>query len=337
MKTRQWVLNHHPEGAATPDTWRLVSTEMPRPGPGQILVRTRWLSLDPYMRGRIAPGANYAAGVRPGEVMQGGGVGEVVASQHPGWTPGDLVETMAMGWQEHAVLDPDRPGTARANRVPPDLPPQACLGWAGMPGLTAYVGLTEIGRPLPGETLVVSAASGAVGQVVIQIARLMGARVVAIAGSDDKCAHCRSLGADVAINHRTTPDMVAALAQACPTGIDVFFDNTGGPIHDAALSRLATHARVIVCGRIAVVDQPADADIGLRASARLIVTRARVQGLVVFDWWHLRDAALARMAQWHRNGLLQVREDVLDGFERVPEAFCRMMAGQNFGKQLVRL
>ncbi|WP_242511952.1 NADP-dependent oxidoreductase [Rhodobaculum claviforme] len=333
---RQWVLDHHPDGPATPATWRLEDAPMPEPGPGQILVRTRWLSLDPYMRGRIAPGANYAAGVAPGEVMQGGGVAEVVASNHPGWAVGEMVETMAMGWREHAVLDPDRPGTARANRIPPGIPPQASLGWAGMPGLTAFVGLTEIGRPLPGETVVISAASGAVGQVAIQIARLMGARVVAIAGSDDKLAHCRDLGAAEVINHRTA-DIGAALDAACPGGVDVFFDNTGGPIHDAVMARLATHARVIICGRIAVVDQPADRDIGLRASSRMIVTRARVQGLVVFDWWHLRDAALSRLAQWHRDGHITFREDVLEGFERVPEAFCRMMAGANFGKQLVRL
>jgi NADPH-dependent curcumin reductase CurA len=336
MINRQWVLDHHPQGPATPATWRMVTGPVPEPGPGQILVRTEWLSLDPYMRGRIAPGANYTAGVRPGEVMQGGGVGRVVTSRHPGWAEGDLVESMQMGWQEHALLDPDRPGTGRANRVPPGVPPQASLSWLGMPGLTAYVGLTQIGRPVPGETVVISAASGAVGQVAIQAARLMGARVVAIAGSDEKLAHCRALGAAALVNHRGD-DLGAALDAACPDGVDVFFDNTGGPIHDAVMARLATHARVIICGRIAVVDKGADQDIGLRASARLIVTRARVQGLVVFDWWHLREAALARLAQWHREGHLAFREDVLDGFDRVPEAFCRMMAGQNFGKQLVRL
>jgi NADPH-dependent curcumin reductase CurA len=336
MTTRHWLLDRHPTGPATPDCWRLAEAPMPEPGPGQVLVRTLWLSLDPYMRGRIAPGANYTAGVAPGGVMQGGGVGQVIASRHPGWAVGDLLETMALGWREHAVVDPDAPGAARANRVPPGVPPQAMLGWHGMPGLTAWVGLTEIGRPLPGETLVVSAASGAVGQVVIQLAVAMGARVVAIAGSAEKLALCRSLGAAEAISHRD-PDLGAALDAACPDGVDVFFDNTGGPIHDAVLARLATHARVIVCGRIAVVDKAADQDIGLRASARLIVTRARVQGMVVFDWWHRREAGLARLAALHRDGRLRFHEDVLDGFERVPEAFCRMMAGQNLGKQLVRL
>jgi NADPH-dependent curcumin reductase CurA len=336
MTNRQWLLDHHPQGPATPATWRLAEAPMPEPGHGEVLVRVRWLSLDPYMRSRIAPGANYTAGVRPGEVMQGGGVAEVIASRHADWKPGDLIETMGMGWQEYAVIDPDRPGPDRANRVPQDVPPQAALGWLGMPGLTAWVGLTEIGHPRPGETLVVSAASGAVGQVVIQLARAMGARVVAIAGAPAKLAHCRALGAEVALDHRD-PSFPEALATACPAGVDVFFDNTGGPIHDAVLARLATHARVIVCGRIAVVDKAADQDIGLRASARLIVTRARVQGLVVFDWWHRRDAAMTRLAQLWRDGRLTFREDVLDGFERLPEAFCRMMSGENFGKQLVRL
>lgn len=336
MTNRHWVLDHHPEGPATPRTWRLEDAPVPEPGPGQILVKTEWLSLDPYMRGRIAPGANYAAGVGPGEVMQGGGVGRVIDSRHPDWKPGDLAETMALGWREHAVLTPGAAGTAGVNRVPEGVPPQAALSWLGMPGLTAWVGLTEIGHPLPGETVVISAASGAVGQVAIQLAVAMGARVVAIAGSEEKLAHCRELGAEATINHRSA-DLDAALTDACPGGVDVFFDNTGGPIHDAVLARLAVHARVIICGRIAVVDQPADQDIGLRASSRMIVTRARIQGLIVFDWWHRREVALARLAALHRDGRLSFREDVLEGFERVPEAFCRMMAGQNFGKQLVRL
>ncbi|MCA0943050.1 NADP-dependent oxidoreductase [Salipiger pacificus] len=186
---RRWVLDHYPQGAATNDVWRLEDAPIPDLQPGQILVKTRWLSLDPYMRGRIAPGANYTAGVAPGDVMQGGGVGEIIASAHPGWKVGDLAESMEMGWQTHAVLSPDLPGAKATNPVPEDIPPQAALSWLGMPGLTAYVGLTEIGRPLPGETVVVSAASGAVGQLVGQIAKLMGARVVAIAGSDEKLSY----------------------------------------------------------------------------------------------------------------------------------------------------
>lgn len=333
---RQWLLDHHPEGAATPDCWRLVEAPLPEPGPGQILVRLRWLSMDPYMRGRIAPGPNYAAGVRPGEVMQGGGVGQVVRSNHPDWAEGELVEAMGMGWQDYAVLSPDAPGAARANRVPEGVPEQATLSWLGMPGLTAWIGLTEIGRPVPGETVVISAASGAVGQVAGQIALAMGARPVAIAGSEAKLAHCRDLGYAAGVSHRSAR-LAEDLRAACPEGVDVFFDNTGGAIHDTVLAQLAPHARVIICGRIAVIDKPAGQDIGLRASSRLIVTRARVQGLIVFDWWHRRDEAMGHLAGLWRDGRLTVREDVLDGLERAPEAFVRMMAGDNFGKQLVRL
>ena len=337
MQNRQWVLDHYPDGPATPDVWRLEEVDMPEPGPGQILIRTRWLSMDPYMRGRLSPAANYTAGVAIGGVMHGGGLGEVIASNHPDWKVGELAESMSVGWREHAVLTPDLPGAAATNRVPEGVPAQATLSWLGMPGLTAYVGLTEIGRPIPGETLVVSAASGAVGQLVGQIAKLMGARVIGIAGSDDKLDYCRSIGFDAGINYKTCPDMSAAIAELAPNGVDVFFDNTGGPIHDAVLANLATFARVIICGRIAVVDQAPSEDIGLRASSRLIVTRARIQGLIVFDWWHKRAEAFRHLVNWHAQGHIRFREDILDGFEHAPEAFVRMMAGGNRGKQLVRL
>lgn len=340
MKNHQWVLNAHPPGTGPvpPDTWRLVESEMPRPGSRQILVKTEWLSLDPYMRSRISPGGNYAAGVKPGEVMQGGGVGRVIESNHPDWQVGDIAETMNYGWQEHAVVTPDLPGIARANKVDPTVaPPQAHLSWYGMPGLTAYIGMLEMGRPKPGDTVVVSAASGAVGQIVGQIAKLCGARAVAIASSDDKLAFCQSLGYDALINYRTANDLNAAIAAACPKGVDVFFDNTGGPIHDAVLLNLAIAARVIICGRIAVAGKGPAEDLGIRASSRLIVTRASIHGLLVFDWWHRREEGLGRLAQWHRAGKLTYKEDVLDGFEQMPTAFARMMSGQNFGKQLVRM
>lgn len=338
MKNRQWRLASHPRGEAQLDTWSLHDAAMPTPGEGQILVRTQWLSMDPYMRGRISPGANYTKGVGVGELMQGGGVGEVVASNHPDWKPGDIAEAMTVGWQEYAVLSPDLPGAAKVNKVDAALAPvQANLSWLGMPGLTAYIGLFEIGKPKPGDTLVVSAASGAVGQLVGQIGKLCGARVIGIAGSDEKLAWCRSVGFDETINYKTTKDMTAAIAALAPAGVDVFFDNTGGPIHDAVLRNLAVAARVVICGRIALANDFEQEDIGLRSSSRLIVTRALVQGLVVFDWWHRRAEAMARLSAWHRDGKLQTKEDVLDGFERVPEAFLRMMSGANFGKQLVRL
>jgi NADPH-dependent curcumin reductase CurA len=290
------------------------------------------------MRGRISQSGNYTQGVSIGQVMQGGGVGEIIASNHPGWKIGDLVESMQFGWQEYVVLTPDLPGSARANKVNPALaPPQAALSWLGMPGLTAYIGLVEIGRPRPGDTVLVSAASGAVGQLVGQIARLYGARTVAVVSSQEKIDYCRSIGFDDGVNYAKSQDLYADIRDACPRGVNVFWDNTGGPIHDAALQNLATAARVVICGRIAVSDRGPAEDIGLRSSARLIVTRALVQGLVVFDWWHRRDEAFERIADWYAAGQIHFKEDVLEGFERVPEAFVRMMSGQNFGKQLVKL
>ena len=338
MKNRQWCLASHPRGEAQLDTWSLHDAAMPTPGPGQILVHTQWLSMDPYMRGRISPSTNYTKGVAVGEVMQGGGVGEVVISNHPDWKPGDIAEAMGFGWQEYAVLSPDLPGAAKVNKVDADLaPPQANLSWLGMPGLTAYIGLFEIGKPKPGDTLVVSAGSGAVGQLVGQIGKLCGARVIGIAGSDEKLAWCRSVGFDETINYKTTNDMAGAIAAVAPAGVDVFFDNTGGPIHDAVLRNLAVGARVAICGRIALANDFEQEDLGLRASSRLIVTRALVQGFIAFDWWHRRAEAMTRLAAWNRDGKLQTKEDVLIGFERAPEAFLRMMSGRNFGKQLVRL
>jgi NADPH-dependent curcumin reductase CurA len=270
--------------------------------------------------------------------MPGGGVGEVVASNHPDWKPGDIADSMAFGWQEYAVLTPDVAGTSGVNRADPAVAPiQSALSWLGMPGMTAYFGLLELGRPKPGDTVLVSAASGAVGQLVGQIAKLCGARAVAVAGSDDKLAWCREIGFEETINYKTAPDLAAAVKAACPDGVNVFFDNTGGPIQDAALKNLAIGARVIICGRIAQGDRFGKPEIGERLLGSLIVSRASIHGLLVFDWWHRRDEAVKRLAAWGRAGKLRYAEDVVDGIERMPEAFLRLLSGANFGKQLVRL
>lgn len=336
-QNRQWVLDKYPEGSVLPTVWRLQETVVPELGAHQILVQTKWLSMDPYMRGRMSAHANYTSGVGLGEVMHGGGVAQVIASRHRDWKEGDLVETMGLGWQEYAILNPDVRGPMACHSIPSDVPPQASLSWLGMPGLTAYVGLTQLARPLPGDTVVVSAASGAVGQVAGQIAKLMGAHVIAIAGHEDKCAWCREIGYDATINYRTCTDWSETFQNLAPSGVNVFFDNTGGSIHDAVLAHLAPHAQVVICGRIAVSDKQPHEDIGLRASSRLIVTRASLHGLVVFDWWHKRDEAMTKLAQWYRDGQLRFKEDIVEGFENAPEAFCRMMRGENQGKQLVKL
>jgi NADPH-dependent curcumin reductase CurA len=335
---RRWCLAKYPEGIPALDTWRLETQEVPQPGPRQILVKAKWLSVDPYMRGRMSPAQGYTKGAGIGEVMPGGGVGEVVASNHPDWKPGDIADSMAFGWQEYAVLTPDVAGTSGVNRADPAIAPiQSALSWLGMPGMTAYFGLLELGRPKPGDTVLVSAASGAVGQLVGQIAKLCGARAVAVAGSDDKLAWCREIGFDETINYKTAIDLTAAVKAACPDGVNVFFDNTGGPIQDAALKNLAIGARVIICGRIAQVDRFGKPEIGERLLGSLIVSRASIHGLLVFDWWHRRDEAVKRLAAWGRAGKLRYAEDVLDGIERMPEAFLRLLSGANFGKQLVRL
>jgi NADPH-dependent curcumin reductase CurA len=290
------------------------------------------------MRGRMSPATNYTKGVEIGEVMQGGGVGEVVASNHPAWKVGDIAESMGVGWQEWSVLTPDMTGRAGVNRIDPNLAPiESSLSWLGMPGVTAYFGLLEVGRPRPGETVVVSAASGAVGQLVGQIAKLAGCRAVAVAGDDDKLRWCREIGFDAAINYKTAADLSKAVQEACPQGVDVFFDNTAGPIHDAVMKNLAVGARVVICGRVALAGQFGKPDIGERFMGHLIVTRASVHGFLVFDWWHRRDEALRRLSAWQRAGQIRFKEDVIEGIERMPEAFLRLLQGKNFGKQLVKL
>ena len=334
MKNRQWTLASHAQGAVKDSQWTMGMADVPQPGSGKILVRTTWLSVDPYMRAKL----NAGSGVEVGDVMPGGGVGEVIESRHPDWHVGDVVESLNMGWQEFAVLTPDLPGAAKLNRVDTALAPaQAGLSWLGMPGLTAYFAMLELGRPRPGDTVVVSAAAGAVGQLAGQIAKLAGCRVIGVAGSSEKLAWCRSIGFDDTINYKDATSLQDEVKRLCPGGVNVFFDGTGGPVHDAVMANLAVGARVAIVGKIAVADAAPGDDIGLRSSARLIVTRAVVQGFVVFDWWHRRDEALQRLVAWHAAGQLTVQEDVAKGFELVPHAFLRMMRGENLGKQLVEL
>jgi len=330
---RQWLLAAHPEGAPEAGNWRLVEGPIPEPGPGEILVRAHWLSVDPYMRGRISRRRNYAAGVEIGAVMTGGGVGEVVESRHPGFAPGDIVESFTFGWQEHAVL-----GGAAARKVDPGLGPiHSALSYLGMPGLTAYFAILEAGRARPGDTAVISAAAGAVGQVAGQLAKLAGCRVVGVAGADAKLAWCREIGYDAGINHRSANDLAAAIAGACPEGVDLFLDNTAGPIHDAVMANLAPRARVVVCGQVALADRFDQPDIGPRFLRQIMIARATVQGFLVLDHADRFELARRRLADWARSGRLRHREDVLDGIEQMPRAFLRLLRGENLGKQLVRL
>jgi len=335
---RRWLLATYPEGMPAADNWTLDTQPVPDPGASQILVKAKWLSVDPYMRGRMSAASNYAKGVALGEVMQGGGVGEVVASNHSAWKVGDIAESMSFGWQEWSVLRPDIAGSAGVNRIDPALAPiESSLSWLGMPGLTAYFGLLELGRPRPGDTVVVSAASGAVGQLVGQIAKLAGCRAVAIAGRDDKLQWCREIGFGAAINYKKAADITAAVKEACPRGVNIFFDNTAGPIHDAVMKNLSIGARVVICGRVALAGQFGKPDIGERFMGDLIVTRASIHGFLVFDWWHRRSEALQRLSSWQRTGHIRFKEDVLEGIEYMPEGFLRLLQGRNFGKQLIKI
>jgi NADPH-dependent curcumin reductase CurA len=330
---RQWLLASHPEGLPEESNWRMVEQPIAAPGPGQILVRAHYLSVDPYMRGRISRAGNYAAGVQVGQVMTGGSVGEVLRSEDPRFSPGDIVEGFTFGWQEYPLIQ-----AQDARKVDPSLGPvHSALSYLGLPGLTAYFALLDVGKPKPGESVVISSAAGAVGQVAAQIAKLRGCRAVAIASSDAKLAWCHELGYDAGINYRTATDLEAAVREACPNGVDVFFDNTAGPIHDAVMANLATHARVIVCGTVALADRFDQPDIGLRHLRRILITRARVQGFLLFDYAERYEEARAQLAAWAREGRLRHREDILDGIEQMPRAFLRLLRSENFGKQLVRL
>jgi NADPH-dependent curcumin reductase CurA len=333
MMNQQWLLASHPEGMPEASNWSLVERPIEKPGPREILVRAHWLSVDPYMRGRISRRRNYAAGVEVGAVMPGGGVGEVIESRHPDLVPGDIVESFTFGWQEYAMLD-----AARARKVDPGLGPiHSALSYLGMPGLTAYFAILEVGRARPGDTVVVSAAAGAVGQIAGQLAKLAGCRAVAVAGSAAKLAWCREIGYDALIDHRSVNDLAAAVADACPGGVDLFLDNTAGPIHDAVMQNLAPGARVVVCGQVALADRFDQPDIGPRFLRQIMIARATVQGFLVLDHADRFERARRRLADWARSGRLQHREDILDGIEQMPRAFLRLLTGQNFGKQLVRL
>lgn len=325
------VLASRPVGMPKESDFRLEEAPIPEPGPGQILVRNIYMSLDPYMRGRMNDAPNYAPPVGIGEVMVGGGVGEVMISNHPSWKVGQIVEGN-FGWQHYAI-----PTYARLRRVDPTIAPiSTANGVLGMPGMTAYFGLLDVGQPEPGDTVVVSAASGAVGAVVGQIAKIAGCRVVGIVGGPAKRDYILSeLGFDGAIDYRSE-DLDEALARECPRGVDVYFENVGGAIYDAITRHLALGARIAVCGRIAEYNA-AEADLVPRNYRFFIAKRARMQGFLVYDFYHKWPEALDRMARWIREGRMKYREDMVEGLENAPRAFLRLFSGENFGKLLVKV
>ena len=332
---RRVVLASRPHGEPTPRDFRLEESPVPSPGPGQILLRTRWLSLDPYMRGRMSDAKSYAAPVEIGAPITAETVGEVVASNNPDFAVGELLTAFA-GWQDFFVTD----GKGSRRVDPAVAPPSTALGVLGMPGMTAYTGLLNIGRPKPGETVVVAAASGPVGSLVGQIARLKGARAVGIAGGPDKCRYLtENLGFDAAVDHRGA-DLPGALAAACPDGIDVYFENVGGAVFDAVLPLLNPFARIPVCGLVAGYNAtavPPGPD-RLPALMRAALTkRLHVQGFIVWDFSDQAEAFRHDVGGWVKEGRVQYREDVVEGLENAPEAFIGLLKGRNFGKLVVRV
>ncbi|MFJ2446592.1 NADP-dependent oxidoreductase [Pseudomonas sp. NPDC087626] len=330
------VLASRPAGAPTPENFRMERVALPDLAEGQVLLKTLYLSLDPYMRGRMSDAPSYAAPVAIGEVMTGGAVSRVERSLNPKFHEGDLV-VGATGWQSHSISD----GRALIP-VPSGLPsPSMALGVLGMPGMTAYMGLMNIGQPKEGETLVVAAASGAVGSVVGQVARIKGLKVVGVAGGADKCRYVvDELGFDACIDHKSA-DFAEQLAQACGAGIDIYFENVGGKVFDAVLPLLNPKARVPVCGLIAQYnahEAPPGPDRMPLLQRTLLTKRVRMQGFIVFDDYGDRHSEFAKaMAPWVREGKVKFREDVVEGLEQAPEAFIGLLEGRNFGKLVVRV
>jgi NADPH-dependent curcumin reductase len=329
------VLASRPVGEPKPENFRLESVPVPTPGPGQVLLRTIWLSLDPYMRGRMSDAASYAQPVQIDQVMEGGTVSEVVASNNPELKPGDVVLSRA-GWQTHLVSD----GKGLRKIDAKAAPSSTALGVLGMPGMTAYTGLLDIGKPQAGETVVVAAASGAVGSAVGQIAKLKGARAVGIAGGAEKCKYVKEvLGFDECIDHRD-PEMAAKLKAACPKGIDVYFENVGGRVFEAVLPLLNPFARIPVCGLISQYNAFEEEKGGKAMSFLMrnaLTKRLTIRGFIVSDFAARYDDFITDMTKWVREGKLKHRETVDEGLANAPRAFMGMLRGENFGKQLVRI
>ena len=329
---RRYLLAKRPEGKPDRDTFDLVEADVPDPGPGEALVRTLYLSVDPYMRGRMDAGESYAEPWEVGDPLRAGVVGEVVESNGAGFEAGDVV-TGNLEWADYATAS----GT-ELRRVDPDLGPiSTALGVLGMPGRTAYFGTREVAQPKAGDTFVVTGAAGAVGSVAGQIAKRSGARVVGFAGSDEKVAFLEDdLGFDAGINYEETDDYRAALDEAAPDGVDSYFDNVGGPITDAVFSKLNVDARVAVCGQISLYNAE-EMPTGPRKLGKLIETRTRVEGFLVGDFAPRFEQATRRLAGWVAEDEIRYRETVTEGLESAPDAFLGLFEGENIGKQLVKV
>jgi NADPH-dependent curcumin reductase CurA len=326
---RAWHLMSRPQGLPTGDNFALKDIDIPPVANGQLRVRNSWLSVDPYMRGRMNDVKSYVPAFAVGEPMDGGAIGEVVESKADGFAPGDLVQHMA-GWRDEAVID-----ARTANRLPGlGAPPEQFLGVLGVTGITAYFGLLDAASAKEGDIVFVSAAAGAVGSVAIQIAKAKGMTVIGSAGGTDKCDYVRSLGADHVVDYKAGP-VLKGLAAAAPDGIDVYFDNVGGDHLDAAFALARQNARFAICGMIEGYNNPTPPS--FRFIMRVIAMRIRMKGFIVFDYFPRMAEFYRDMGPWLASGQVKSRETVVDGLEAMPDAFLGLFEGANTGKMLVRL
>lgn len=333
MMNRKILLHSRPQGMPTEETFKFEEAPVQEPGQGQVLVKSIYLSVDPYMRGRMNDSKSYVPPYPLGEVITGGVVGEVIDSRSDKFSKGDKVLGM-LGWQLYNVVEADK-----LQQIDEKIAPlSAYLSVIGMTGLTAYFGLMDIGRPKEGETVVVSGAAGAVGSIVGQIAKIQGAHVVGIAGSDEKTSWLtKELGFDAAINYKTTSDLKKDLQQACPNGVDVYFDNVGGDISDAVMTELNDYARIPLCGAISAYNEEEGGDVGPRILTKLIKTRSMIKGFVLGDYADRLPEGAKMLGQWLAEGKLKYEETIFEGFDRVPEAFLELFQGTNIGKMLVKV
>ena len=331
MLNKEIQFASRPAGMPTLDNFKIVDAAVPQLNDGEVFVRTLYISVDPYLRGRMREGKSYVPPFEIGQVIQSGVIGKVVESRAPEFKQGDLVTGM-LGWRLYNLAK-----TPELRKVDPRLAPvTTALGVLGMPGLTAYFGLLDIGQPKEGETVVVSGAAGAVGMTVCQVAKIKGARAVGIAGSDEKNQYLREeLGVDAAVNYKEA-DMRKALKEACPQGIDVYFDNVGGEVSDAVLPLLNHGARIVICGQISLynLDKP---DVGPRPQPALLVNSALMKGFIIIDYAGRFAEGVMELAQWLTAGKLKYAETIVEGFENTPNAFIGLFSGENLGKQIVKV
>jgi NADPH:quinone reductase len=331
MQNKEIRLASRPAGLPALENFQFADTEVPEPAAGEVLVRLLYISVDPYLRGRMREGKSYVAPFELGQVIQSGAVGEVIESNSEKFQQGDVVSGN-FGWRLYDVAKADG-----LMKVIPGVSPTTALGVLGMPGLTAYFGLLDVGQPKEGETVVVSGAAGAVGMTVCQVAKIKGCRVVGIAGSDEKNEYLRrELGVAATINYKTAGNMFEALKEACPKGVDIYFDNVGGDVSDAVLPLLANGARVVICGQISMYNS-AKPDIGLRPQPFILVNSALMKGFIITQYMNRFAEGVTQLAQWFMSGKLKHAETIAEGFENTPKAFIGLFSGENLGKQIVKI